>query len=198
MAVLAVAGLALSACGSDNDSTNASSGPSSSVHRPATTASSATTSPAAEVLAGAATTPTSTPPQNGPKAFLTAVRADSHPGYDRVVFEFEGPTPGYSAAYLTEPLRNEDSGAAIPIDGAAVVKLVFASAGSADLGVDGVRETYTGPKRFTPSGTPVVAELVQVSDFEGYVTWAVGLRREAPFKVQLLPSPSRVVIDFQS
>ncbi len=156
-----------------------------------------TATSADQPLTGAATTPTSAAPQTGPKAFLTAVRADSHTGYDRVVFEFEGPTPGYDVAYLTGPLQNQDSGAPIAVDGASVLKFAMTSAASADVGVT-VRETYTGPKRFKPSGTPTVAELVQVSDFEGTLTWAIGVRQAAPFKVQALSSPSRLVVDLQS
>jgi hypothetical protein len=190
--LLAIAALSLSACGSDSKTT-ASSGPSTSA-----VGASTTTAPPADVpLTGAATTPTSAPPQSGPKAFLTAVRADAHSTYDRVVFEFDGPAPGYAATYVTDPLTNEDSGAPIPINGSSVLKLAMKSAASADVGVI-IRDTYTGPDRFTPPGTPVVAELVQVSDFEGTLTWAIGLRREAPFKVQTLSSPSRLVIDFQS
>jgi hypothetical protein len=114
-----------------------------------------------------------------------------------VVFEFEGPPPGYDAAYLAGPLQNDDTGAPIPVDGSSVLKLTMASAASVDLGVT-IRETYTGPKRFKPPATPVIAELVQVSDFEGRLTWAVGVRRQAPFKVQTLTSPSRLVVDFQA
>jgi hypothetical protein len=157
----------------------------------------ATTTSTDAPISGATTTPTSVPPQTGPKAFLTAVRADAHSGYDRVVFEFDGPPPGYDAAYLTGPLQNDDTGAPIPVGGSSVLKLKMASAASADVGVT-MRETYTGPKRFKPTGTAAVVELVQVSDFEGSLTWAVGLGREAPFKVQTLSSPSRVVVDFQS
>jgi hypothetical protein len=113
------------------------------------------------------------------------------------VLEFDGPAPGYDAAYLSGPLQNDDTGAPIPVDGSSVLKLRMAIAASVDVGVT-IRETYTGPKRFKPAGTPVIAELVQVSDFEGNLTWAVGLRREAPFKVQTLSSPSRVVVDFQA
>lgn len=195
--------LSLSACGSGSDSaTKTSSGPSSSAGGSSTTIATiatiaTTTTSADQPLTGAATTPTSTPPQPGAKAFLTAVRANAHNGYDRVVFEFDGPVPGYDAAYLGGPLKNDDTGAPIPVGGSSVFKLRMASAASADVGVT-VRETYTGPKRFKPAGTPVVAELVQVSDFEGSLTWAVGLTRPAPFKVQAMSSPSRLVVDFQS
>jgi hypothetical protein len=189
VAGIAAALLALSACGSDS-TTTASTGTSTS-----TGASDTTAPPADQPLTGAATTPTSTPRQQGEKAFLTAVRADAHTAYDRVVFEFEGPAPGYDAAYVSGPLTNDDTGAPIPVDGSSVLRLTMASAASADVGV-AIRDTYPGPDRFAPSGTPVVAELVQVSDFEGKLTWAIGLRREAPFKVQALTSPSRLVVDF--
>ncbi len=197
-AALMVGLLALSACDSSSDSaTKTSSGPSSSIAGSSTTDISTTSTSPDQPLTGAATTPTSVAPQSGPKAFLTAVRADTHPGYDRLVLEFEGPAPGYNAKYLTGPLQNDDTGAHIPVDGSSVLKLSMASAASVDVGVT-LRETYTGPKRFKPAGTPVLAEVVQVSDFEGTLTWAVGLRQEAPFKVQTLSSPSRVVVDFQA
>jgi hypothetical protein len=113
------------------------------------------------------------------------------------VFEFEGPVPGYNAAYAATPLKNQDTGSPVPIDGSSVLEVRMASAASADVGVT-IRETYTGPKRFKPAATPVVAELVQISDFEGTLSWAIGLRRDAPFKVQTPTGPSRLVIDFQS
>src|SRR5688572_10897110 len=41
---------------------------------------------------------------------LTAVRAASQSGFDRVVFEFEGALPGYSVSYVNKPVTSDGSG----------------------------------------------------------------------------------------
>ena len=65
-------------------------------------------------------------------------------------------------------------------------------------GVDlstGFKQTYTGPPKLQPSGTRLVKEVAQVEDFEGVLTWVIGLEADAPFRVSTLTSPPRLVID---
>lgn len=186
--------LLASACGSGSSATKASTSPTTSA-LPATSAEPSTTD---APFNGGATTPTSTPSQPGPVALLRAVRASAHQGYDRLVFEFESSTPGYEVQYVADQFKNEDSGAVIAVAGSARVKVGLARAGTADISGAGVRETYSGPKRFTPDGATVISEVVMISDFEGTTTWAVGLARETAFHVQTLSAPSRVLVDFQS
>jgi hypothetical protein len=126
------------------------------------------------------------------------VRASAHTGYDRLVFEFEAATPGYAVQYVAEQFKNADSGAVIAVNGGALAQVKLARAATSDISGTGTRETYTGPKRFTPAGTAAITEVVLISDSEGTVTWAVGLKQQAPFSVQTLDGPSRVVVDFQS
>ena len=44
-----------------------------------------------------------------------------------------------------------------------------------------VKPTYTGPRRITPDGTTFVREVVKTGDFEGYVTWVIGLNEKRVF-----------------
>jgi hypothetical protein len=133
------------------------------------------------------TTPVSVPP-NG-HGQLTSVDVAHHHGFDRVVFRFGGSgtgLPGYSVGFATGPLHHDASGAPVTLEGSAalVVKMVYAT-GS---------DTYHGPTTITP-GLPSVVQLTQTGDFEGYLTWAIGLRTHTAFRVLALSGPDRIVID---
>jgi hypothetical protein len=132
-------------------------------------------------------TPVSVPPTG--HAQLISVDVAHHQGFDRVVFRFGTSTglPGYSIGFASGPLQHDGSGAPVALDGSAalVVKMVYA-AGS---------DTYHGPTTITPA-LPSVVQLTQTGDFEGYLTWAVGLRAREPFRVLALSGPDRIVIDF--
>ena len=54
--------------------------------------------------------------------------------------------------------------------------------------------TYTGPDRVR-GDTSVVTEVVRTGDFEANLSWAIGVRREVPFRVTVLDGPARVVVD---
>ncbi|HVJ96615.1 MAG TPA: hypothetical protein VNC41_07270, partial [Acidimicrobiia bacterium] len=60
---------------------------------------------------------------------------------------------------------------------------------------DTSKKTYTGPNRITPAGANHVEEMVLVSDFEGSLTWVIGLDVKRPFTVQATgdPQPQLVV-----
>ena len=130
-------------------------------------------------------------------ALLTAVRAARHEGFDRVVFEFSNAVPGYAVEYVEEPVHADGSGEEVPVDGEHVVLVRLENASGADLSKEDAPQTYTGPTRFDP-GTPEVAELVRVGDFEGVLTWAIGVRDRVPFRVTTLDGPPRVVVDLQN
>ena len=54
---------------------------------------------------------------------------------------------------------------------------------------------YAGPTRVTP-GLPLLKEVAVAGDFEGVLSFGVGLARPAGLRVQTLTAPARVVIDF--
>lgn len=185
--------LALAGCGSDNGGAiDVPTGSSPST----TAAASAADSGGIDGLVGTTTTPVSTPPTTT-RGLLSAVRASRHEGYDRVVFEFETAVPGYAVGYHQGELTEDGSGNPVAVAGGHILLVRMENAGGADLSGSTLRETYKGPPRIT-TNTPEVAELVRAGDFEGVLTWAIGVRDEVGFRVQVLSGPPRLVIDVRN
>lgn len=158
------------------------------------TTTTSSTAPSPPGTAPAASPPVSTPPV-AERAHLTAVRAAVHEGADRVVFEFEPVLPGYRVDWVQRPVVQDGSGDQVAVAGAAILEVRAENASSVRFEGDQVIPTYTGPKRFSPPATSVVEEVVLVGDFEGVLTWVVGLRRQLPsVRVTTLDAPSRLVV----
>lgn len=156
--------------------------------------SSAGTAPTTTAPFAGTTDPTTIPAGRG-TALLTAVRSGVQPGYDRVVFEFDGTgLPGVAVAYTPRPIRADASGDEVAIEGDAVLVVRMSPAAGVDLSGNTAIITYTGPTRLAPRQANVV-EIVRTGDFEGVLTWAIGLRARTAYRVLTLESPSRVVID---
>jgi hypothetical protein len=193
-----VAALALlAACGDGGTGTSPTTAPGGATTSP-TTAGSATTTSAP--LPGAATTPTSVAGTGpGPVALLRDVRAARQEGFDRIVFEFEGTTlPGAEVRYVERPVLEDGSGNEVTVAGEAVLQVRMRPASGVDLSGATFREAYTGPRRFGPSGTAVVQEVVRTGDFEAVLTWVAGLQARAPFLVSTLADPPRLVVDVRA
>ena len=132
-------------------------------------------------------------PAGGP-AYLRAVRTARQDGFDRVVFEFEGTLPGYAVGDAKGGLRADGSGDPVAVAGEGALEVRMEQASGARLVLDRLEETYAGPRRIAVDGA-VVTEVVRTGDFEGQLTWGVGVRRLAPFRVSTLQGPPRVVVD---
>lgn len=130
-------------------------------------------------------------------AYVTEVRAGRHPGFDRVVWEFEGPAPSFRAEYVEGPVSESGSGREIDLAGEGALTVIFSLASGVDLSGDEPVEIYTGPRRIAGDdvGTRNVIEIVETGDFESTLAWAVGVDRVTPFTVTVLADPTRVVLD---
>ncbi len=202
--VLLTAALALVACGggSGQGGAAATSTPSTtkSASTPSTTKS-ATTTPASGVT-------TSTAPSLGvpvgvqpymaervqkvpPATRLTGVRNGRQEGYDRIVFDFSGPLPGSESVQYVAGVTQDGSGAPVPLNGEAFLKAVFSVAEAHD---DGGALSFPQGKRFDP-GLTTVKEVALAGDFEGYVSFGLGVAGKVSFRVFELSNPSRVVVD---
>lgn len=122
-------------------------------------------------------------------AILRSVRAARHEGSDRAVWEFTGGRPGVHVEYVDEPVRACGSGHPVELAGDGWLEVRFEPAAAH---VDGER-TFDR-NRLAPR-LPVVLEVVSTCDFEGVVTWVVGVASPEPYRVTLLDDPSRVVVD---
>jgi len=135
-----------------------------------------------------------------PTRLLTDVRVGVHDCYERVTFEFK-PMPGdgagpvsWKVAYETGPITEDGSGRPVAVKGASHL-VVHLSAQSADLTKADAPPTYTGPTSLAAAGASRIQQVRRTGDFEGYITWVIGLDKTRPFKVTAGDDPSRVVVD---
>jgi len=87
---------------------------------------------------------------------------------DTLVFKFFAGTPQYTITPQANAHFSQDaSGAPVNLAGTAGVRILF-------QGFRGFRPNYTGPKTLTSTG-PLLLQVAQIGDFEGYVSFGVGL-----------------------
>lgn len=126
------------------------------------------------------------------------VQVEREDGSEKVVFRFEprdGVTdpPAYVVRYVDE-LATDGEGAQVDVEGSAFLSISFMARG-VDISGEGFEEIYTGPRRFTP-GFPTVKELQQLGDFEGLVSWGIGLGSRACYVLEA--RADRIVLLFPS
>lgn len=126
-----------------------------------------------------------------PAARVTGVRTGAQDGYDRVVFDFEGALPGSESVQYVSGLTQDGSGAPVPLNGQAFLKVVFSVTEA--HGAGGASSIPQGTR--VDPGLPTVKEVALAADFEGYVTFGIGLSGKAGFRVFELSNPTRVVVD---
>jgi hypothetical protein len=119
---------------------------------------------------------------------VTDVRVARHATFDRFVVEFSTArlphyklTPKSSAVFTLDP-----SGRQVQLLGNAGILVVLHSA----TGVG----TYHGPGDFR-TGFPQLREARRLGDFEGYVSWGLGLAHQSCKRVFTLANPARLVVD---
>jgi hypothetical protein len=184
---------ALGACSShDTVSSESTTTTTSSV---TTTATSATTStstiPASATTAApcAAGTGSTAAFHNGAgtdTALLTGVTATSpQPCRDVVTFSFRDAsvTPGVTVGYRSGPFTEDASGKPVSVAGSAFLLVRFEPAATADLSVNPLVTTYTGPASIVPTSSVFVKQVRKTGDFEGVLNWVVGLASRRPFSV---------------
>jgi hypothetical protein len=148
-------------------------------------------SPAATALGPFTCTDLSGGTPTTPPAQLTAVRIAHQSGYDRMVFEFSGGTlPAYTLTRQASTHFTKDaSGQPVTLQGSSGMKLVFHGAAA--------YPTYTGSSDLKPA-LPIVQEVEQIGDFEGVLSWGIGLSKPACMRTLPLANPTRLVIDIQT
>lgn len=126
-----------------------------------------------------------------PPIGVTAVRAASQSGFERFVIQLNGAVPAFevkpqaSATFVQDP-----SGLNVTLSGR--VGLVVTLHGAQSHG------TYSGATDLHPGGTSVIKEARQLGDFEGVLTWGLGLSHASCFRAYTLTGPSRLIVDVQS
>jgi len=190
------AALLLGACGSgkssasSGSSTTPSSGSASST---TTTVELPTTSLPCQPVP-VPKTPVKSPAAAG-SVLLTAVKELGDGCVDHVIFDFAGKStdpPGYTVTYGTPPFPADASGAPVPVAGSAFVVVRVAPGYGYDFET-GTR-SYTGPKSVPVAHTNHVRAIVETGDFEGVLTWVIGLDSKRAFSVQATGTPRHQLV----
>ncbi|SCG36547.1 AMIN-like domain-containing (lipo)protein [Micromonospora humi] len=128
---------------------------------------------------------------------LVGVATERQDCWDRVVFEFAGPVNGYSVAY--GETYTEGQGLALsPYTAGGALLSVSLRAPAYDAGHVATVPYRVGEHAGTALGSRTSRDVVFGGSFEGYTTFAVGVRAQLPFRVLVLSGPGthgRIVID---
>jgi hypothetical protein len=127
------------------------------------------------------------PPVGSPR--LVNLRAGRHPGFDRVVFQLDGPSPSYYSVRYVPVVRLDGSGEPLSLRGTAFLEVVVRAPTHDEDG----RPVLT-PTRLRPD-FPALREVSAPGSFEGQTTAGIGVTRKVGFRVFELTGPTRIVID---
>ncbi len=120
-----------------------------------------------------------------------AARMAEQTGYDRFVLQLDSIVPTFTVKRQAKPVFPQGaSGQTLTLVGTAGVLVQVHSATGAT--------TFTGPTDIVHPEFKILQEARQTEDFEGYVSWGLGLSRPACMRVFTLADPARLVVDFQT
>jgi hypothetical protein len=139
---------------------------------------------------GAFTCATKAGGTSGARGTVTAIRVAHHDGYDRLVFGFATSnsmpeyrlTPQSSATFLQDA-----SGRPVALQGTAGIRAVFQNS-----------DIVAGAPSDQKPGLPEIREVANIGNFERVVSYGIGLKDAACYRVIELSSPTRLVIDVQT
>jgi hypothetical protein len=130
---------------------------------------------------------------------LLSTRTGRHDCYDRLVFELRGGADGYRVNYAPEVYTEGEGAPLSPVTaGGALLRVALL-----EPAYDPETGAVTYPHRVgdhvaAVAGYDTLRDVVFGGSFEGYSTFAVGVRARLPFRVVVLPGPgshSRIVVD---
>jgi hypothetical protein len=129
---------------------------------------------------------------------VLTVRTGRHECWDRVVFEFDGTAKGYSVQYSPEVLTDGEGLDLVPYTVGGAYLSVTLRAPAYDENHVSTIDARNGDHLANVLRYDTLRDVVFGGSFEGYTTFAVGVRARLPYRVTLLPGPgthSRIVLD---
>ncbi len=127
-----------------------------------------------------------------PPVTLREVRTARNEGFDRLVLQFDGDqVPGYHIEYIDKPAIKCGSGDPAEIAGEAWLQVRVQPAQAHEGAQVTVAERERKP------ALPLLQELELTCDFEGEVTWVLGVKHPNKYRVMELKAPTRLVVDVQ-
>ncbi len=134
------------------------------------------------------TTAPKSSPGSGPQAEVFGVATGCRANFDRFVIRARFATPSYRVRYVRR-IVGDGSGLPVPLRGTKRIRVLIRNARG---------HTQGGMNLLPAVRTPLCSNLRQIKlagDFEGVVTFGLGLRRKTGFRVFRLTGPRRIVID---
>jgi hypothetical protein len=116
---------------------------------------------------------------------FASYRVEEHPKFDRIVFVFRGGHPSWRARYVKH-MTMDASGAPVSFEGHALLLLTF-------IGVDATGRNARG-RPLTPNDA-VLRQVKPAGDFEGYLSFGLGLSHRTGYRFSVLRHPDGVVLD---
>lgn len=118
------------------------------------------------------------------------IRVGEHGSYDRVVIDLDAPVNGYRIEQVPT-LTKDGSGQVVDLPGAVSIAVRLTDAVAHD---SGGHSTYGGPET-ADYGMASLRGLAFLGDFEGTVSFGLGVAHPTQIRVLTLSDPSRLVID---
>ena len=134
------------------------------------------------------TTAPKTASGSGGQAELYRIDVGCHTSYDRFVIRARSGTPRYDVRYVAR-IVSDGSGDTVSLQGTKRLRVTLHNARA---------HTQSGGVLLPSVKTPLCPNLRQLKlagDFEGVVTFGLGLRRKTGFRVFRLTGPTRIVVD---
>ncbi|MDT4986547.1 MAG: hypothetical protein QOI74_641 [Micromonosporaceae bacterium] len=124
------------------------------------------------------------------QAAVFTVRTGQHDCFDRLVFELDGPATGYRVSYGEAYTQGQGLPLSPYTAGGALLAVTLLEPASLP--------NRTGDHLAGVAGYRTLRDVVFGGSFEGYTTFAVGVRARLPFQLFVLSGPgthSRIVLD---
>jgi len=125
---------------------------------------------------------------SGGQAQLSGIDTGCHAAFDRFVIRISSGNPGYDVRYVSRIVA-DPSGNPVTLRGSKRIKVVIRPARG---------HTSAGANLLPSTLTPLCPNLRQVKkagDFEGVVSFGLGLASKTGFRVFRLSAPTRIVVD---
>lgn len=133
-----------------------------------------------------------TAPAAAAGSVLTHVEAQRGTAADRLVFTFTGPLPAKVRTMAVTRVTADGSGAPVRVRGRAFRMVMFAMADAHDANW----KASCAPRVLTPT-LDVVVQAKMTGDFEGQVTYGVGLTRQVTPTIVRRPASRQIVVVFR-
>jgi hypothetical protein len=131
------------------------------------------------------------PSLSSAQAQLKSTAVSTNSTYDRFVVRWSSGNPSYRVRYVTQ-VTQDGSGNPVTLQGTHFLTVRFSPA-RAHTAAGG---SVGGPKVRTPLFTSL-RQMKLAGDFEGVVTYGLGVQGKKPFRVFRLTNPSRLVVDIR-